>query len=198
MDSIQRSKTGDVCVLEDDVASREELRTILESAGYGVSFFIDKIGLLDAAQRRAPTCIFLELGLMNEPSSDFTEFRAPVFVTSRQPTIPNAVRAIRAGAIDFVPKPFSSQSVIHCIENALGLHHVRALEDAKPSTLNFPGKDILSRREMEVLDQLAAGLSSKEIGIVLGITWRTVDDHRASLKKNGSTEFDRIAVRNRQ
>lgn len=186
MDPVQEPRKATIYILDDDHASREELRSLLETAGYHPVFFANKRALLHELQRRVPSCVFfryestanLELIL-----ADRARYRIPAFVISRQGDIPTAVKMIRAGASDFISGQVDGQEILRRLELALAEFRDKAHTNAKLADLQVPELRSLSSREADVLEHVANGLSSKEIAKVLGISWRTVDDHRARILK---------------
>jgi FixJ family two-component response regulator len=96
-----------------------------------------------------------------------------------------AVGAVKGGALDFIEKPFRGSEIVARLDEAVAAYSRR--RTAEPaldmSSLNFPGREPLTRREREVLEQFASGASNKEAGRRLGISPRTIEDHRASLMK---------------
>jgi FixJ family two-component response regulator len=109
-------------------------------------------------------------------------YPAPIFIMSGRGDIPMAVDAIKNGAHDFIEKPFRGNEIVARIKDAIEAHrHRNDSETASGLALHFPGREPLSRREREVLAQIAAGASSKEAGRALGISPRTIEAHRAHI-----------------
>ena len=96
-----------------------------------------------------------------------------------------AVSAIKNGALDFIEKPFRGSEIVARLDEAIGAYARRQAEGhaSKIASLHFPGREPLTRREREVLEQFAAGASNKEAGRQLGISPRTIEDHRANVMK---------------
>jgi FixJ family two-component response regulator len=96
-----------------------------------------------------------------------------------------AVTAIKSGALDFIEKPFRGSEIVARLDEAIGAYARRQAEDtaSKAASLHFPGREPLTRREREVLEQFASGASNKEAGRHLGISPRTIEDHRANVMK---------------
>jgi FixJ family two-component response regulator len=113
------------------------------------------------------------------------DYPAPIFMMSGQGDIAMAVNAIKNGALDFIEKPFSGKEIITRVEEAIGAFERRKPADhvSKISTLHFPGREPLTRREREVLEQFSSGASNKEAGRHLGISPRTIEYHRANIMK---------------
>jgi FixJ family two-component response regulator len=95
-----------------------------------------------------------------------------------------AVGAIKSGAIDFVEKPFRGNEIVTRVSEAIEAYARRQKEPTSSvASLHFPGREPLTRREREVLQQFTAGASNKEAGRALGISPRTIEDHRANIMK---------------
>jgi FixJ family two-component response regulator len=104
---------------------------------------------------------------------------------SGQGDIPMAVNAIKNGALDFIEKPFRGSEIVSRLNDAIAAFVRRQSESSmtKVGALHFPGREPLTRREREVLEQFTAGASNKEAGRTLGISPRTIEDHRANIMK---------------
>ncbi len=183
MNPVQGPHKGSIYILDADRKSREELRDVLQTAGYDVICFADKKVLRKNLKDRAPSCIFFELSKDTsdlEILADLADYPAPLLVTSWYGDIPTAVKIMKAGAIDFVSRPLDHHEIVRRLEIALT---ERRIQTEGFQVGIFPRRQGLSSREREVIDQIAVGLSSKQIASVLGISWRTVDDHRARIMR---------------
>jgi FixJ family two-component response regulator len=96
-----------------------------------------------------------------------------------------AVSAIKNGALDFIEKPFRGSDIVHRLDEAIGAYARRQADNSasRVASLHFPGREPLTRREREVLEQFTSGASNKEAGRQLGISPRTIEDHRANIMK---------------
>ncbi|PSO16420.1 DNA-binding response regulator [Bradyrhizobium sp. MOS003] len=188
---------NEVFILEDDLTTRAMLRVVLEKAGYQPVFFADGEALIAKSRHASPACILLDLCLPGISGLDvlgqLTDRTCPVpiLMVSGQGEIPTAVHALRIGAADFVQKPFSPADLVARIESAgVGqpAHSAGPLDHFKQSRG-------LTRRECEVLDHLIAGSSSKVIARKLGISPRTIEDHRARiLQKAGVKTTAQLSI----
>jgi FixJ family two-component response regulator len=110
------------------------------------------------------------------------QYAAPIFIISGVGDIPMAVEAIKNGALDFIEKPFDAATVVTRVREAVEAWARRAKSDSGTALLSaFPGHDLLTSRERDVLAQIAAGSSNKQAGRELGISPRTIEVHRARI-----------------
>jgi FixJ family two-component response regulator len=185
------SSRGEIFVVDDDPAVRETLSLVLTAGGYQVICFADGAALLAVARTRTPACILLDVHIPGKSGLDILkelhgeEYPAPIFMISGQGDIAMAVRAIKNGALDFIEKPFRGSEIVERLNDAIGAYQRRQAENSTPevASLHFPGREPLTRREREVLEQFTAGASNKEAGRTLGISPRTIEDHRANIMK---------------
>jgi len=96
-----------------------------------------------------------------------------------------AVSSIRNGALDFIEKPFRGSEIVGRLDEAIGAYARRQADSSasRIASLHFPGREPLTRREREFLEQFTSGASNKEAGRQLGISPRTIEDHRANIMK---------------
>ena len=172
-----------VHIVDDDAAVRDALRVLLGTAGYNVQTYDDAAAFL-AVATGAAGCVLTDVRM---PGIDGLELqvrlrehgvRLPVIVMTGQGDIPIAVRAMKAGAVDFLEKPFEEAHLLSAIERALAEH--RRLHDIAAAAAAANGKLAkLTPREREVLDLLVTGLPNKAVANKLGTSPRTIDVHRA-------------------
>ena len=182
---------GEIFVVDDDPAIRETLSVVLSAGGYNVICFADGAALLAVARTRTPSCILLDVHIPGKSGLDILkelhgeDYPAPIFMISGQGDIAMAVTAIKSGALDFIEKPFRGSEIVARLEEAIGAYERRHSENtaSKIASLHFPGREPLTRREREVLAQFSSGASNKEAGRQLGISPRTIEDHRANIMK---------------
>ncbi|NJL08161.1 MAG: response regulator transcription factor [Methylacidiphilales bacterium] len=179
---------NEVFVVDDDSAVRDALATVLTIEGFHVTGFADGGAFLVAARSRTPSCILLDVHMPGRSGLDILKelnaqhYPAPVFIISGQGDIPMAVDAIKNGALDFIEKPFDAETVVSRVREAIEAS-ARRTQNGKADFLHisFPGHDLLTPREREVLAQIASGASNKEAGRHLGISPRTIEVHRARI-----------------
>jgi FixJ family two-component response regulator len=180
---------GEIFVVDDDPAVRDTLSMVLSAAGYEVICFADGAALLAVARNRTPACILLDVHIPGKSGLDILkelhgeDYPAPIFMISGQGDISMAVSAIKNGALDFIEKPFRGTEIVGRLNEAIGAYARRHAQNSSIATLHFPGREPLTRREREVLEQFTSGASNKEAGRTLGISPRTIEDHRANIMK---------------
>ncbi|MET0678752.1 MAG: response regulator [Bradyrhizobium sp.] len=181
---------GEIFVVDDDPAVRDTLSMVLTAAGYEVICFADGAALLAIARTRTPSCILLDVHIPGKSGLDILkelhgeDYPAPIFMISGQGDIAMAVSSIKSGALDFIEKPFRGSELVARLDEAIEAYARRQAQNtSRIATMHFPGREPLTRREREVLEQFTAGASNKEAGRQLGISPRTIEDHRANIMK---------------
>jgi two-component system response regulator FixJ len=175
--------TGTVHVVDDDEAVRDSLRFALEQEGHAVRTYADAHALL-AAELSPSGCVVTDFrmpeidGLQLQARLAERGVRLPVIVMSAHGEVPVAVRALKAGAVDFLEKPFQDGQLAGAVQQALDTNR-RALADAAATAEAARRIALLTPRERDVLELMVTGKSNKEIGRTLGTSPRTIDVHRA-------------------
>ncbi len=197
---------GEIFVVDDDPAVRETLSMVLSAGGYQVICFADGAALLAVARGRTPACILLDVNIPGASGLDILkelhgeDYPAPIFMISGQGDIAIAVSAIKNGALDFIEKPFRGSEIVVRLDEAIAAYARRRADDSasRIASLHFPGREPLTRRERDVLEQFIFGASNKEAGRHLGISPRTIEDHRANIMKKlgarNAADLIRIAM----
>jgi FixJ family two-component response regulator len=171
-------------------AQRDGLFVVLSAGAYRVLCFPDGDTLMAVARSRTPSCMPPEMhlprknGLEVRKEHQGDDHAAPLFMISGQGDIAKAVSAIKNGALDFMEKPFRGREVVNWLDQAIGAYARR--HPGNPISngpAHFAGSELLTRREREVLEQFVSGASNKEAGRKLGISPRTIEDHRANIMK---------------
>ena len=172
-----------VYIVDDDEAVRDSVSILIESAGYEAETFELAWAALDRCRSRRPDCILSDVRM---PGMDGIEFQerlsangidAPVVIMTGHGDVRLAVRAMKAGASDFIEKPFDDRTMLASIAEAISksAHRVPPKADAALAARY----DSLTAREREVLQLLVAGDPNKVIAYRLDISPRTVEIHRA-------------------
>lgn len=203
MPTQEEGRRPTVHVVDDDEAVRRAVAMLLRSADFGAEAYPSGMALLDAlssAVEGRTDCVLTDIRM---PGLDGLEllrclkargFRWPVVVMTAHGDVPTAVRAMKAGASDFIEKPFDDEALLAVIGAAVDKAQAPAVAVKAAARIAQ-----LSPREREVLDLLMAGKSNKVIARDLGLSPRTVEIHRARLMTRlgvGSlAEAVRIAVR---
>ncbi len=192
-----------VFVVDDDEAVRDSLAMLLETAGYEAATFSTAQDFLDACPLDIMGCIILDVSMPGMDGPQLQEELArrgvglPVIFLSGHGTIPATVRAIKAGALDFLTKPVDGAVLLDRVRTALEQCSVRREQEQLYQSI-ATRLATLSEREREVMALAIAGHTSKEIAQRLAISFRTVEIHRAHvMQKTGSSnllELARIAA----
>jgi two-component system response regulator FixJ len=179
-----------VHVVDDEDAVRRSLGLLLESADYEVQLYSGAQALLAACgmdgQSLAPGCLVLDVRMPGMDGLTLMEELAkrgvvvPVVVVTGHADVPLAVRAMRAGAVDFLEKPYTEERLLEAVEKALTAD-TQASQRRVEIMKALQQVAILSPREREVLQALVDGKANKVIAYELGISPRTVEVHRANL-----------------
>ena len=177
-----------VCVVEDDAMVRQSLAMLIGTLGVDVRSHADGRAFLDDPASREASCVVLDARMPGlgglEVQARMTELgmTAPVIFITGHGDVPMAVEAMRGGAVDFLQKPFDNQVLLARVKQAIARGRDLRLE-AEQRSLAEARLAALSPREREVLELLVAGRMNKIIAAELGISAKTVEDHRASIMR---------------
>jgi len=192
-----------VFVVDDDRAMRESLRWLLESVGLTVRTYANAADFLREYEPTQPGCLVLDVRMPGMSGLDLQAELGrrgaglPTIVVTGHAEVPMAVRAVKAGAVDFIEKPFSDQLLLDRVRQALEIDRLerevrRRREEARRRL------ETLSAREREVLMLVAAGKQNKEIAAELGLSPKTVEVHRSHVMSKMSVdslaELIRVAI----
>jgi len=173
-----------VHIVDDDEAVRDSLSVLLESADLSVRTYESATAFLDALPGLGAGCVLTDVqmpgldGLALQRRLTALGIRLPVIVMTGHGDVPIAVEALKAGAADFLEKPFDDAQLLSAVQNALAAS--RRTQDADAATAQIARRlASLTPREREVLDKLVAGQPNKTIAYDLGSSPRTVEVHRA-------------------
>jgi FixJ family two-component response regulator len=175
-----------VFIVDDDAAVRDSIQELVESVGLRAESHSSGQAFLASYQPQRSGCLVLDVrmagmsGLVLQEKLNELGARIPVIIITGHGDVPMAVRALKAGAVDFVQKPYRDQLLLDSINNALTVDTIarRSLDESQNHDRQLA---TLTKREQEVLDKLLAGKVSKQIAGELGISTRTVEAHRQNL-----------------
>jgi FixJ family two-component response regulator len=184
-----------VHVIDDDVSPREALSLLFPSVGLDVRTYASVQEFIDAGAHDGPGCILLDVRLPGISGLDFQSRRdgfgvhLPIVLMTGHGDVPMSVRAMKAGAVDFLPKPFRDQDMIDAVTAAIQRDRARrAAEDAGADVrARYAG---LSPREQQVMTLVTAGKMNKQVAFELGLSEITVKSYRGAMKqKMGARTF---------
>ena len=173
-----------VFVVDDDSSVRESLRRLISSVGFGVEVFPSAQAFLRARRPDAPGCLVLDVRLPGLSGLDLqreladTDAALPIIFLTGHGDIPMSVRAMKAGAVEFLTKPFREQDLLDAIRNAI--ERDRTIRAERRERTELRGRYVsLTPRERDVLARIVAGLLNKQIAAELGTSEATVKEQRA-------------------
>lgn len=176
-----------VFVVDDDPRVREALSSLISSAGLQVAVFHSAAEFLQFERPEVPGCLVLDLQL---PGSSGLELQQQLLVKDTPPIvfisghgdIPSSVRAIKAGAIEFLPKPFDDQELLRAIHAAIAQDRVARQKRSELAELQ-KRYNLLTPREREVLPFVVAGFANKQTAADLGTSEITIGVHRGQIMR---------------
>jgi len=175
-----------VYVVDDDASTRELLAWLMKREGLAVETFADPRAFLEGHRRGVPGCLILDLdmpgmsGLDVQANLTASGVALPIIFLSGRADVPNAVRAVKQGAVDFIEKPFDYKQVVSLVRDCLARdERTRAEREAQHACAQRLAQ--LTQHEREVLDLVVAGKTNRDIAEVLDISVKTVEAHRAHL-----------------
>ncbi|MFO7593165.1 MAG: response regulator FixJ [Pseudomonadota bacterium] len=182
-----------VFIIDDDEAVRDSLSWLMKSAGLLAKTFDSADSFLSGYREDRPGCLILDIrmpgmsGLELQSRLKEREFRLPIIIISGHADVPMAVRALKAGAFDFIEKPFNDELLLSLVQRAIEQDRNRREEVAVLDEWRAR-LDTLTPREREVLDLVVAGASNKQISGELGVSTKTVEAHRARVMEKLQAE----------
>jgi two-component system response regulator FixJ len=192
-----------VHVIDDDAAVRQSLAFLLSTAGLAVRVHASAVDFLKVLPEIQGGCIVTDIRMPEmdglELQRRLRELKAglPVIVMTGHGDVPLAVEAMKAGAIDFIEKPFDDEILLSAIRSALSRHAKDSEREARLAVVRDRMKT-LSEREQEVLERLVAGKPNKVIAHELGLSARTIEVYRANvmtkMQADSLSELVRMAL----
>lgn len=175
-----------VFVVDDDQAARESLRWLLESVGHRVNCPASALEFLESYDGSVPGCLVLDIRMPGMSGLELQNhllergWCLPVIIVTGHGDVPMAVRAMKAGAVDFLQKPYNDQVLLDRIQMALDLCRQRSHSHEELAKIQANYQQ-LTLREREVASLVVAGKANKVIAIELGLSPKTIEVHRANV-----------------
>jgi len=177
-----------VYVIDDDAPVRDALKSLIRTEGLQVQVFGSGLEFLQAKRPDVPSCLILDVRLRGKSGLDFqrelaeANIHVPIIFITGHGDIPMSVRAMKAGAVEFLTKPFRDQDLLDAIQVALEKDRKRRQEEAETAMLlaRFAS---LTPREREVLPLVVDGLLNKQIAAQIGTSEAAVKVHRSQLMR---------------
>jgi RNA polymerase sigma factor (sigma-70 family) len=190
-----------VFIVDDDQAVARSLRWLIESVQLKVETFASAQAFLDGYAAAKPGCLVLDVRMPGMSGIELQErltvqrIRIPIIFITGHGDVQMAVRAVQAGAFDFIEKPFNDQDLLDRIQRAIAVDSERRERDSQRAQLStlFAG---LTPREREVMDLVVEGMSNKAVANTLGLSAKTVEVHRAKVmeKMNARSVSDLVRM----
>ncbi len=180
------SRQPTVFIVDDDAAVRDSLELLLDSVGLAVESFASAHLFLEGYDPIRPGCLLLDIRMPNMDGMELQKIlnerkiTVPVIFITGHGEVSLSVKALKAGAMDFVEKPFDNEILLKRIQDALRLDKdIR--QEASEKAYILKRCSLLTPREKQVMAHLTQGKSNKEIAVILQLSHRTVEVHRARL-----------------
>jgi len=173
-----------VFVVDDDPSVRRAIKVLLESVGLGVELFGSAKEFLPGRPADRPSCLVLDIRLPGVSGLDFqrqlaeAKINIPIIFISAHGDVPMTVRAMKAGAIEFLTKPFRDQDLLDAVHVALERDRARRQQEAGLAVVRERFES-LSPREREVVSMVVSGMLNKQIAAQIGTAENTVKVHRS-------------------
>ena len=202
--AIPAPKSPIVFVVDDDVSVRESLELLIKFAGWQPETFSSAEEFLARPRSLTPSCLVLDVSLPDLNGLELQKLIAgdrsdmPIIFITGHGDVPMTVQAMKAGAIEFLMKPFDDEVLLSAIRNAIKRSAAVLDDQAELQTLR-DSYESLTPREQEIMRLVVAGMLNKQIGMKLGISEITVKAHRGKamqkMKAGSLADLVKIAVR---
>jgi FixJ family two-component response regulator len=187
--SVRAEPQAMVFVIDDDISVREGLSALFRSVGLQVKAFASAAEFLqNKPAAEGPSCMVLDVRLPGLSGLDFqselakSDIQIPIVFMTGHGDIPMTVRAMKAGAVEFLPKPFRDQDMLDAVQTGLEQDRERRQRDGDSSKLRT-SFDTLTPREREIMALVTAGLMNKQIAGEIGVSEVTVKLHRGNVMR---------------
>ena len=183
-----RESNAIIAIVDDDPSVREGLESLIRSAGWRVETFASAQEFLARPRTEAPGCLILDLQLPGLSGLDLqkrmaeVELEIPIVFLTGHGNIPASVQAMKAGAVEFLTKPFDEEELLQALREALERDRRNRQQRAEMSELR-DRYELLTAREQEVMQQVVSGLLNKQVAGELNITEFTVKVHRGQVMR---------------
>jgi FixJ family two-component response regulator len=173
-----------IFVVDDDASVRDAISNLLEAVGLRAKVFESTEAFWKAPRPDAPSCLVLDVRLPGVSGLEFQELLAkanvsiPIIFITAHGDVPMTSRAMKAGAIEFLMKPFQKEDLLAAVHHGLERDRIHREEQAEVSILQSRVEQLTSR-EREVMDLVVTGLINKQVGAQLGLSEVTVKIHRS-------------------
>ena len=175
-----------VFVVDDDISVRESLESLIRCEGWQPETFASAQEFLDRPRVLAPSCLILDVSLPGLSGLDLQKSIAlerkdmPIIFITGHGDVPMTVKAMKAGAVEFLAKPFGDEALLSAIRHSIERSHLALRREAETGLLRKHYAS-LTPREREVLALVVSGLSNKQVGAELDISEITVKAHRGKV-----------------
>jgi FixJ family two-component response regulator len=187
-----------VVIIDDDPSLRRSLQNLLGSIGLTVEVFDSATAFLQSDPPPAAGCLILDIRLPGLSGLDLQaelakeELHIPIIFITGHADVPMSVQAMKAGAVDFLTKPFREQDLLDAVTAALGRDRARRLVEEKISTLQARFHS-LTTRERQIMTYVTRGLMNKQVAHEVGISEITVKLHRGNvMRKMGARSLPEL------
>jgi FixJ family two-component response regulator len=187
-----------VFVVDDDISVRESVESLIGITGWDVKTFASASAFLEYPSVSVPSCLVLDVSLPDVSGLDLQKQIAsdridmPIIFITGYGDVPMTVRAMKAGAVEFLQKPFGDEELLSAIQQAIERSRAVLRDKAELQSLRERHAS-LSRREQEVMALVVSGLLNKQVGFQLGISEITVKAHRGQvMRKMGARSLPHL------